>query len=60
MMLLEQFIISVQQHKLLWCFVQHLLAVLAVHHPHLPADLILQLSQQQRVSMGHNCTLLEP
>lgn len=38
----------------------HLLAVLAVHHPHLPANLVLQLSQQKRVCMGHNCTLLQP
>lgn len=35
-----------------------LLAVLAVHHPHLPANFILQLCQQQRVCMGHSCTLL--
>lgn len=39
---------------------QRLLAVLAVHNPDLPANFILQLSQQQRVGMGHDGTLLEP
>lgn len=40
--------------------VLHLLAVLAVHHPHLPANFILQLRQQQRVCVAHRCTLLQP
>lgn len=37
-----------------------LLAVLAVHHPDLPANFILQLRQQQRVCVAHRRTLLQP
>lgn len=48
--------LSTEQGKL--CV--HLLAVLAVHHPHLSTNLILHLSQQKRVGVRHNSALLQP